>query len=74
MVQKAKTGKKRRKRKAKKVSEKAEVEVLEVEAIPGKEVLDAQAKILSEISSDMRKLSSLLGVMAEGQVDSEEVS
>ncbi len=74
MVQKGKTGKKRRKRKAKKVSEKAEVDVVEVEVIPGTEVLDAQTKILSEICSDLRRLSNLLGVMAEGQVDSEEVS
>jgi hypothetical protein len=74
VVKTGKTGKKRKKRKAKKVNEKAEVEVVEVETIPEKEVLDAQAKILGEICSDLRKLSSLLGVMAKGQVDSEEVS
>ncbi len=74
MVKKGKTGKKRKKRRAKKVSEKEGSEMLEVEVMQGVEVLDAQAKILSEIRSDLRKLSDLLGVMAEGQADSEEVT
>jgi hypothetical protein len=70
----AKTGKKRKKRKAKILREEEGSEVVEVEAIPGVEVLDAQARILSEIVSDLRKLSDLIGVMAEGQTDSEEVN
>jgi hypothetical protein len=74
MVKTGKTGKKRKKRKAKNVSEKAGLEVVEVEVIQGAEVLDAQAKILSEICSDLRKLSNLLGVMAEGQSETDEVS
>jgi hypothetical protein len=69
-----KTGKKRKKRKAKKLSEEEGSEVVEVTAIPGVEVLDAQARILSEIASDLRKLSDLIGVMVEGQADSEEVN
>jgi hypothetical protein len=49
-------------------------DAVEVEVMPGVEILDAQARILSEIASDLRKLSDLIGVMAEGQTDSEEVN